>query len=106
MKLDDGDGNHKQAPRSKFVQQMRQIKMERLRPMNCFAKAPNKFTHHDLIEKSRLKKDAADPPCKKDSEGCGPWPPAGPGALSQLCFVRVAGVGDPGYHSISPAPPL
>ena len=62
MKLDEGDGDHKQAPRSKFVQQMRQIKIEWLRPMNCFAESPNKFTHHDLIEKARLKKDAADHP--------------------------------------------
>ena len=60
MKLDQGDGDHQHAPRSKFVQQMRQIKIERLRSMDCFAKARNKFAHHNLIKETGLEKDATD----------------------------------------------
>ena len=44
------------------MQQVRQIKVKRLRPMNCFAKARNKFTHYNFIKEAGLKKDAASHP--------------------------------------------
>src|SRR5882724_630243 len=106
MKSSEGDRNHQHAPRNEFVQQMRPIKIEWLRPMNYFAKAAYKFTHHDLIEKPRLEENSTDHPYEEDSQGCDPWPPTGPGALSQLHIVRGAGVTDPSYNSVSPAPPL
>jgi hypothetical protein len=62
MKLDEGDADHQNAPWSKFVQQMGQIKIERLRSMDCFAKSRNKFAHYNLIKKAGLKEDAADYP--------------------------------------------
>ena len=65
MKIDNRENDYQDAPGSKFVQQMRQIKMKRLRPMNCFAKARRKFAHDNFIEKSGLKKNSADHPQEK-----------------------------------------
>ena len=62
MKIDKCDADDKDAPGSKFVQQVRQIKVKRLRPMNCFAKASDKLAHYNFIKEAGLKKDAASHP--------------------------------------------
>jgi hypothetical protein len=84
MKIDNRENDYQDAPGSKFVQQMRQIKMKRLRPMNCFAKARRKFAHDNFIEKSGLKKNSADHPQEKDTQRRDPRPPAAPGADAGL----------------------
>src|SRR6266516_832073 len=81
MKIENRYCDHQHAPRSKFMQQMRQIKIQRLRPMNSFAKSRNEFAHDDFVEKLGLKKDATDHPQKKNSERRNPRPPATPCAV-------------------------
>src|SRR5437870_2380162 len=63
---------------------MRQIKVKRLRPMNCFAKAPYEFANDDFVDEPGLKKNSADHPQKKDAQRSNPWPPTGPGADAAL----------------------
>src|SRR5439155_13842841 len=77
-KAENRDCDHHRAPRSKFVQQMRQIKIQRLRSMNCFSKTRREFAHDELLEKATLKNDTADNPQKKDSQRSDPRPPARP----------------------------
>src|SRR5215218_530077 len=67
---------------------MRQIKKERLRPMNCFAKAADEFAHHNFLVKSWLKPNARAYPDEKNRERGNPWPQAGPGATG-ICFRRA-----------------
>src|SRR6266511_1844750 len=83
MKIGNRERDHQYAPRSKFVQQMRQIKIKWLRAMNRFAKAPDEFVHHDFIEKPRLKKNSTNHPKKKDAQRRKPRPPAAPDAVSR-----------------------
>ena len=45
-----------------FMQQVRQIKIEGLRSMNCFTETPQKFAYDNLIKETRLKQDAAGDP--------------------------------------------
>jgi hypothetical protein len=61
---------------------MRQIKIKRLRPMDRFAKAPQKFAHHHFIEKTGLKKDSTDHPDEEDAQRSNPWPPAKPRTIA------------------------
>jgi hypothetical protein len=44
------------------VEQMRQIKMKRLRPMNGFAKTSQEFAHNYFIKEAGLKQDAPGDP--------------------------------------------
>src|SRR4029450_14036638 len=82
MKLGKRERDHQYAPGSKFVQQMRQVKIKWLRPMDRFAKAPYEFAHDDLIEEARVRQNPADHPQKKDTERSEPWPPAAPRAVA------------------------
>ena len=47
--------------------------------MNCFAKPPNEFAHHNFIKKAGLKHNPSDHPYEKNCERRDPRPPAGPG---------------------------
>ena len=44
------------------MEQLRQIKIKRLRPMDRFTKARHEFAHDNFIEETGLKKDSADHP--------------------------------------------
>src|SRR4051812_20399106 len=67
---------------------MRQVKKERLGPMNCFTEAAEEFSHHNFLVKSWLKSNAAGYPRKKNCERGKPRPPRGPGAL-RICLRRA-----------------
>src|SRR5437879_13407606 len=76
---------------------MRQIKIERLRPMNCFAETRHEFAHYNFIKEAGLKHNSADHPQDKESKGRDPWPPSRPGALvgTPRCGVRSGQRADP-----------
>src|SRR5437773_11587824 len=57
---------------------MRQIKIQRLRSMNCFSKTRREFAHDNFIEKTGHKQNATDHPEEKNSERRNPRPPARP----------------------------
>ena len=57
--IENCNRDEQDAPRSKFVKQMRQIKIKRLGSMNCFAKTSQKFAHDHFIKEAGLKQDAA-----------------------------------------------
>src|SRR5437867_6120717 len=67
---------------------MRQIKKERLRPMNYFTKAADEFAHHNFLVKSWLKPNAPAYPDEKNRERGNPRPPTGPGA-TRIRFRRT-----------------
>src|SRR5881398_1076573 len=77
-KIDNCECDYQYAPWSKFVQQMRQIKIKWLRPMNRFPETRNEFAHYNFIEKARLKTDATHNPQKENTERSEPGPPTAP----------------------------
>src|SRR5438132_9744918 len=64
---------------------MRQIKKERMWPMNCFTKAADEFAHHNFLVKSWLKPNAPAYPDEKNRERGNPRPPTGQDA-TQIRF--------------------
>src|SRR5881398_2288917 len=77
-KIDNCECDYQHAPWSKFVQQMRQIEIKRLRPMNRFPETRDEFAHYNFIEKARLKNDATHNPQKENTERSEPGPPTVP----------------------------
>src|SRR5204862_6854199 len=75
-KIDNRKRDHQDAPWSKFVQQMWQIKVKRLRPMDRFAKTRHKFPYHHFIEETGLKKNSGGHPQEEDTQRSNPRPPA------------------------------
>src|SRR4029453_14161576 len=67
---------------------MRQIKKERLRPMNCFTKATDEFVRHNFLIKSWLKTNTPSYPGDKNRKRGNPRPPALPGTTG-ICFRRA-----------------
>src|SRR5258708_6544953 len=103
MKIDNRENDYQGAPGSKFVQQMRQIKIKRLRAMDRFSKTRRKFVHDNFIEETGLKENSADHPQEKDTQRRDPRPPAAPGADAVLERpATLAGVTDPGYSWRTP----
>src|SRR6267378_4372552 len=60
------------------MQQVREIKKDRLRAMDSLAEPAEKFLYDDLLIEGRDELDAAGHPYRKQRERRNPWPPAAP----------------------------
>src|SRR5689334_10866682 len=74
-----GKNEENDAPGREFMEQMRQVEIDRLRAMDCFAESSQKLPNDHLIVKARDKTHPHDCPNEKDNEGDEPGPPPEPG---------------------------
>src|SRR5205823_14465187 len=70
--------DNKQTPGREFLQQVRNIKKQRLRPMNPLMKTAGEFDQDNVLVKSLNETDTGDSPKTEQREGSNPRSPSAP----------------------------
>src|SRR5438552_5247004 len=92
--MDERESNHQDTPRRKLMEKMRQIKKDRLRPMNAFGKSAGELVHDNFIIEFGHGEDASDHPKQKYRERRNPRPPPRPGVAASAEFAADQLAGD------------